>query len=142
MVKTKFEPQTGATLTQLKRELTSSKLQKTESKHWNKNYKLTEKKENGNRKSQNPNIMWENIVCWKCNQKGHVQMNCPQNKGEESGMMASQSEEIETSQTEVSFVAINETKQKSDLWIRDTGASIHMKNTIDGLFDLRKKDHC
>ena len=64
-------------------------------------------------------------------------MNCPQNKEQESGMMAS---EKETSDNKVSFVAINKSTKKSDLWIGDTGASTHMKNTIDGLFDLRKEE--
>jgi hypothetical protein len=27
------------------------------------------------------------------------------------------------------------------LWIGDTGASSHMKNTIDGLFDLKKEEN-
>ena len=77
-------------------------------------------------------------MCWKCNQKGHVQMNCPQNKEQESGMMAS---EKVASDNEVSFMVINEsTEKKIDLWIGDTGASTHMKNTIDGLFDLRKEE--
>ena len=43
------------------------------------------KNENGSKINKNPNI-----VSWKCNQKGHVQMNCPQNKEQESGMMASE----------------------------------------------------
>ena len=102
-------------------------------KHWNKNYKPKEKIENGSKTNKNPNI-----VCWKCNQKGHVQMNCPQNKEQESGMMAS---EKEASDNEVSFMAINQsTEKKVDLWIGDTGASTHMKNTIDGLFDLRNEE--
>jgi Zinc knuckle len=79
-------------------------------KHWNKNYKPKEKNENGNKTSKNPNI-----VCWTCNQKGHIQTNCPKNKEQETGMMASQSEETETSQTEVSFLAMNEAEKKSDL---------------------------
>jgi hypothetical protein len=36
----------------------------------------------------------------------------------------------------VSFVAINELTKNSDLWIGNTGTSTHMKNTLDGLFDL------
>jgi predicted RNA-binding Zn-ribbon protein involved in translation (DUF1610 family) len=49
-------------------------------------------------------------LCWKCNQKGYVQMNCPQNKEQKSGMMAS---EKEASDNEVSFMAINKSTEKS-----------------------------
>ena len=55
-------------------------------------------------------------------------------------MMASQKEEAETSETEVSFVAMNETEKISDLWMGNTGASTHMKNTMDGLFDLHNEE--
>ena len=54
-------------------------------KNWNTNYKPNEKIEKGNKQSKNANV-----VCWKCNQKGHIQTNCPNNREQESGMMASQ----------------------------------------------------
>ena len=103
-------------------------------KYWKKNYKTSEKDEKEIKHNKNPNI-----VCWKCNKKGHIQFNCPENKQQESGMMASQKEE-EASDTEVSFMAINESTKNSDLWIGDTGASTHMKNTLDGLYNLQKEE--
>ena len=36
-------------------------------------------------------------------------MNCPNNKEQKSGMMASQKEETKASQTDMNFVAVNET---------------------------------
>ena len=53
--------------------------------------------------------------------------------------MASQKEE-KTSDTEVSFMAINESTKKLDLWIGNTGASTHIKNTLDGLYNLQKEE--
>ena len=98
-----------------------------------KNWRSNEKNESGNKHNKNPNI-----VCWKCNKKGHIQANCPENKEQESGMMASQEEEA--SEIEVSFMAMSGTEKKSDLWIGDTGASTHMTNTLDGLFNLQNEE--
>jgi hypothetical protein len=75
----------------------------TRPKNWNKNYKKFEKNKNTNKMTKNPNI-----VCWKCNQKGNIQTNCPNNKEQESGMIATQKEEAEATETEVSFVAMIE----------------------------------
>ena len=49
------------------------------------------------------------------------------------------SSEKKASNNEVGFMAINKSTTKSDLWIRDTRASTHMKNTTEGLFDLKKE---
>jgi hypothetical protein len=55
-------------------------------------------------------------------------------------MMATQKEETEAIETRVNFVAMNESTTKLDLWIGNIGASTHMKNTLDGLFDLLKEE--
>ena len=76
-----------------------------------------------------------------CNQKEHIQSNCPKNNSsEEKGMIASKKDKKEKSDSEVSFVAINGSIKKFNLWIGDTGASTHMTNTIDGLYVLREKE--
>jgi hypothetical protein len=37
-------------------------------------------------------------------------------------------------------VAIEKPTKKSNLWIGNTGAYTHMKNTIGGFYDLREKE--
>jgi hypothetical protein len=49
-----------------------------------------------------------NVVCWKCNQKRHTQTNCLKNKQQQAGIMATQKEKAKATETEVSFVAMNE----------------------------------
>jgi Zinc knuckle len=59
-----------------------------------------------------------NIVCWKCNQKGHIQYNCPKNNlNKENGMVASKKDKNKDSESEASFIAIEKTTQNSNLWI-------------------------
>ena len=55
-------------------------------------------------------------------------------------MLASQKEEEPANNTEVSFVATNKLLEKKKLWIGDTGASIHMKNSLEGLYDLCEEE--
>ena len=112
---------------------------------WKKNYTSNYKNEKNEKNEKNDRSDKQyknpNIVCWRCNQKGHVQSNCPKNNSsEEKGMIASKKEKKEESDSEVSFVAINGPIKKSNLWIGDTGASTHMTNTIEGLYNLREED--
>jgi Zinc knuckle len=79
------------------------------------------------------------IVCWKCNQKGHVQSNCPKNKAnEEKGMVASEENKTER-ENKTSFMAFEKATKNLNLWIGNTSASTHMKNTMESLYDLREE---
>ena len=54
-------------------------------------------------------------------------------------MMASNKEK-EESDSKVSFIATNKLTKNKHLWIGDTGASTHMTNTLDGLFNLHNEE--
>jgi gag-polypeptide of LTR copia-type len=153
-LKARFEPQTGATLTQLKQEFTSSKLQKGESPdEWIEkleSIRNTIEQILGKQHIDNTDMMlhilnnlpeeYETIadqVTKELSNKTLTLESLQEDLQESLGMMATQKEEEEAAETEVSFVAMHESTKKSDLWIGDTGASTHMKNTLDGLFDLR-----
>jgi hypothetical protein len=73
--------------------------------------RITKKSKKQKGKQNNPA---PNVVHWTCNQKEHIQTNCPNNKKQESGIMATQKEDAEAIETEVYFVAINESTKK---WI-------------------------
>ena len=55
-------------------------------------------------------------------------------------MVASEKDKNKESEFEASFMAIEKSTKNSNLWIGDTGASTHMKNTIEGLYDIREQE--
>jgi hypothetical protein len=82
-----------------------------------------------------------NIVCWKCNQKGYIQSNCPKNNShKENGMVASKKDKNKESEYEASFMAIEKLTKNLNLWTGNTGTSTHMKNTMEGLYNLREEE--
>jgi hypothetical protein len=100
------------------------------------------KKVNGNksgeRKMRNPNI-----ECFNCHEKGHISVYCPKKNKKEQGMLAKDKEsEPDKSDTEYSFTAMTSQEEniKTNYWLGDSGASKHMRNSLEGMTDIRKEE--
>ena len=72
--------------------------------------------------------------------KGTRPIQLSKNKAnKEKGMVASKEDKKE-GENEMSFIAFEKATRNSNLWIGNTGASTHMKNTLEGLYDLREEE--
>jgi len=73
------------------------------------------------------------IQCFQCGEMGHFQSKCPKSKSKKA--TAKQSEKgVDT----VLMAVENNNKMRHDLWIADSGASTHITNSEDGMFDTRR----
>lgn len=101
-------------------------------------WKKAEKEFKGEVKARNPNI-----ICHLCNQKGHIARFCTSKQKQENGFNASDKQEEQEKEVEHSFcfTTNNDMEEHNhNYWIGDTGASQHMKATMDGLTDLIKTE--
>jgi hypothetical protein len=95
-------------------------------------------------KSKRP-VEWKNksnVRCVNCNETGHFPRNCPKEKKEQG--MATNNEELESKNEEVknSFTAPFDGKGEvvSSYWLGNSGATKHMRNSLEGMTDLRSED--
>jgi hypothetical protein len=54
--------------------------------------------------------------------------------------MVASEEDKKEGENEMSFIAFEKATRNSNLWIGNTSASTHMKNTLEGLYDLREEE--
>ena len=99
-------------------------------------------KKSDNNKDDSDNKLKKNITCYNCNQQGHISRYCPKKNKKENGMTATDENE-DNKEVEYSFCVTSSTEKeenKVNYWVGDTGASQHMKYTLDGLTDLTKTE--
>jgi gag-polypeptide of LTR copia-type len=72
----------------------------------------------------------KDLVCGHCKLKGHSEKYCWKKQKEEKAQKA------EKKITQEVLIGLEEDLENGDVWIGDTGATSHMTNKIEGLFDV------
>jgi hypothetical protein len=81
-----------------------------------------------------------NIVCYNCNEKGHISTKCPKKQKGEQGMSAiNEDSNNKKDDFEFSYTAKDnqDYDNQENYWIADSGATKHMINSLEGMSDLR-----
>jgi len=78
----------------------------------------------------------KDIVCTYCKLKGHVEKNCWRKQKNEKAQKA------DKKSTQEVLIVSEEDLKNDDIWIGDTGATSHMTNNLEGLFDVEDIDQC
>lgn len=104
--------------------------------------KLGHKKENcwenpKNKKTKEEKSVKEERFCNFCKKKGHTEPYCNKKKKEEREKKDKKGKQ-ETEESEMALMAHGEEGQvtSGDVWIADSGASMHATNSIAGMFDI------
>ncbi len=114
------------------------------SNHRNKsnNNRVQGNNNNNNQEAKKPKF---NGNCNYCKKRGHKEVDCFKkkreegNKNKETASNAQQSEDSKKDESEVVLMStvVKDSKISELTWIADTGASSHMTNSLDGMFDLQ-----
>jgi hypothetical protein len=76
----------------------------------------------------------KDIICGYCKLKGHPEKRCWKKQKEEKAQKA------EKKLTQEVLIGSEEDLKNDNVWIGDTGATSHMTNQLEGLFDVEDID--
>lgn len=105
----------------------------------NKNWKSKMHSDSENSQAKNANDKKKKFKCYHCHQFGHLANKCPKKNKSQSNEKETEVAQAATTKEYMLLTYENKSLQSDPhFWLADSGASCHMVNSTDGLFDIYK----
>jgi len=90
-----------------------------------------------NRDTNHEHLCKENC-CFYCKERGHIAKHCRANQQEKIGANGLEAANSAVDTDNIVFMAVEGHKKlTNDTWVTDSGATCHITNSLDGMFDIK-----